>query len=192
MPVATFADRLQMLMEKKELTQADLSRKCGLSRATLSRYLKGQFEAKQDSIYKIARATDVSEAWLMGADVPMERVKETTTTQGPGIGSVLDLTLGEWRQANQKLKDRLLEIAKAPSNASRLYCESMKNAVQEAMNAIKSEIDVEDEKSVDEELSLIALFNTLNPTGRDEALKRVDELSRLDEYKLQEKPSEEG
>lgn len=77
--MSTFADRLQTLLEQRGMTQADLSRKCGLSRATLSRYLKGQFEAKQDSIYKIARATGVSEAWLMGADVPMERPSSSTT-----------------------------------------------------------------------------------------------------------------
>ena len=77
--MSTFADRLQTLLEQRGMTQADLSRKCGLSRATLSRYLKGQFEAKQDSVYKIARATGVSEAWLMGADVPMERPSSSTT-----------------------------------------------------------------------------------------------------------------
>lgn len=68
----TFAERLRELLETKEMSQADLSRICGLSRATLSRYLQGQFEAKQDSIYKIAKAANVSEAWLMGADVPMD------------------------------------------------------------------------------------------------------------------------
>ena len=73
-PVSTFAERLRTLLDEKKLSQADLSRKCGLSRATLSRYLQGQFEAKQDSIYRIARATGVSEAWLMGAEVPMDYV----------------------------------------------------------------------------------------------------------------------
>jgi transcriptional regulator with XRE-family HTH domain len=66
------------LLTAKDLTQAELSRMCGLSRATLSRYLQAQFEAKQDSIYKIAQATNVSEAWLMGADVPMERLTPNT------------------------------------------------------------------------------------------------------------------
>jgi len=76
--MTSFADRLRLLLDRTGMTQADLSRKCGLSRATLSRYLRGQFEAKQDSIYKIANAANVSEAWLLGADVPMER--QTTPT----------------------------------------------------------------------------------------------------------------
>lgn len=79
--MTSFADRLRLLLDRTGMTQADLSRKCGLSRATLSRYLQGQFEAKQDSIYKIANATNVSEAWLMGADVPMER--QPITAPGP-------------------------------------------------------------------------------------------------------------
>lgn len=74
--MTSFADRLRLLLDRTGMTQADLSRKCGLSRATLSRYLQGRFEAKQDSIYKIANAANVSEAWLMGADVPMERQPE--------------------------------------------------------------------------------------------------------------------
>lgn len=76
--MSTFATRLRELLAAKDLTQAELSRMCGLSRATLSRYLQAQFEAKQDSIYKIAQATNVSEAWLMGADVPMERLTPNT------------------------------------------------------------------------------------------------------------------
>lgn len=79
--MSTFAARLRELMDRTGLTQAELSRKSGLSRATLSRYLQGQFEAKQDSIYKIARATNTSEAWLMGASVPMERPGMDTPTE---------------------------------------------------------------------------------------------------------------
>ena len=82
-PVSTFAERLRTLLDEKKLSQADLSRKCGLSRATLSRYLQGQFEAKQDSIYKIARATGVSEAWLMGAEVPMDYVPPVLAPEPP-------------------------------------------------------------------------------------------------------------
>ena len=69
--MATFAKRLKELMDIRGLSPAELSRQCGLSRATISRYLNEKFEAKQDSIAKIARAANVSEAWLMGYDVPM-------------------------------------------------------------------------------------------------------------------------
>ena len=40
--------------------------------------MSGDFEPKQDRIYLLAQTLDVSEAWLIGYDVPMERAKEAT------------------------------------------------------------------------------------------------------------------
>ena len=39
----------------------------------MSHYVKGKYEPKQDAIYKIAKALDVSEMWLWGYDCKMER-----------------------------------------------------------------------------------------------------------------------
>ncbi len=39
----------------------------------MSQYIKGTFEPKQDRVELLAKALQVSEAWLMGYDVPMER-----------------------------------------------------------------------------------------------------------------------
>ena len=39
----------------------------------ISQYISGAYEPKQDRIYLISKALNVSEAWLMGLDVPMER-----------------------------------------------------------------------------------------------------------------------
>jgi transcriptional regulator with XRE-family HTH domain len=55
------------------MTAAELSKRTGISKSSISHYLKGDWKGKQDVIYKIARETDCDEAWLMGADVPMER-----------------------------------------------------------------------------------------------------------------------
>lgn len=70
---ASVASRLKEAMRIADKTQADLSRETGISKATLSRYLSGQFEPKQIAVNKIAVALDVSEMWLWGCDVPMER-----------------------------------------------------------------------------------------------------------------------
>ena len=70
---ANVADRLREAMYKVGKSQADLSRETGISKATLSRYLSGQFEPKQIAINKLAIALNVAEMWLWGCDVPMER-----------------------------------------------------------------------------------------------------------------------
>ena len=55
------------------MKQVDLVSLTGIGKSSISTYLSGEYEPKQRNIYKIAKALDVSEAWLMGEDVPMER-----------------------------------------------------------------------------------------------------------------------
>lgn len=71
--VSTFAARLRELLDQKGFTQAHLSQLSGVSKSSITHYLKGDWEGKQDTVYAIANAANVSEAWLMGYDVPMEK-----------------------------------------------------------------------------------------------------------------------
>lgn len=66
-----FAQRLQELMEEKNLSKSDLAKLCGINKSNITRYCKGEYEAKQDVIYKIASSLRVNIPWLMGYDVPM-------------------------------------------------------------------------------------------------------------------------
>jgi len=72
MKSSSFASRLRELLSIRGLSQAELARRSGVSESSISRYLKGSWEAKQDAVYAIARVADVSEAWLMGYDVPLD------------------------------------------------------------------------------------------------------------------------
>ena len=56
------------------MKQVDLVEKTGLGKSAISQYCSGVYEPKQRALYKLAKALDVSEAWLMGYDVGMERV----------------------------------------------------------------------------------------------------------------------
>lgn len=71
--VDTFSNRLNQAMRIRNIKAAELSDKTGISKSSLSEYINGKYEAKQDGVYLLAKALDVSEAWLMGLDVPMER-----------------------------------------------------------------------------------------------------------------------
>ena len=74
--VATIAARIREAMDRTGKKQADLVRETGLDRGSISSYLSGKYEPKQKAIYKLAKALDVSEAWLLGFDVPMYRTDE--------------------------------------------------------------------------------------------------------------------
>ena len=69
----TFKNRLNQALEIRNMKPVELSQRTGLSKARISQYTNGVYEAKQKALYLIARALNVSEAWLMGYDVQMER-----------------------------------------------------------------------------------------------------------------------
>ena len=74
--VDTFSNRLNTAMRIRNIKATELSAKTGIAKSSLSEYINGKYEAKQDGVYLLARALDVNEAWLMGLDVPMERTTD--------------------------------------------------------------------------------------------------------------------
>lgn len=74
--VSTTAERLKSAMDESGKKQIDLVNETGLNKSTISRYLRGEYEPKQDAIYKLSIALDCSEMWLWGYDVPKERPAE--------------------------------------------------------------------------------------------------------------------
>lgn len=75
-PKTTLSQRLREALDRSGKRQADLVRETGLDRGSISSYLAGKYEPKQKAIYKLAQALDVSEAWLLGYDVPMARTSD--------------------------------------------------------------------------------------------------------------------
>lgn len=67
------ASRLQQALKLRNMKQADLSQFANIPKSAISQYLSGKFEPKQDRLETLAKVLDVSEAWLMGYDVPMSR-----------------------------------------------------------------------------------------------------------------------
>lgn len=70
-------DRLRQAMDLRGVRSTDLVEKTGIPKGTISYYLSGKTEPKSDRIYILAQTLDVSEAWLLGYDVPMERSPES-------------------------------------------------------------------------------------------------------------------
>lgn len=71
--------RIKRALELRNMKQADLVEKTGIGKSAISQYLSGKYVPKQTATHLIAKALNVSEAWLMGYDVPIERVEEIKT-----------------------------------------------------------------------------------------------------------------
>lgn len=76
------ASRLKMIMSMCNIKQVDILRKAEplcekynikLNKNDLSQYVNGKTVPGQNKLFILALTLDVSEAWLMGYDVPMER-----------------------------------------------------------------------------------------------------------------------
>lgn len=68
-----FQTRLQTALNESGMTQAELARRTGIGRNSISDYLKGKYLAKQQYVGALARALNVDEGWLMGVSDRKER-----------------------------------------------------------------------------------------------------------------------
>lgn len=82
----TTGDRLKEIMDLKNLKQIDILNlskpycdlyNVKLQKSDLSQYISGRSEPRQDKLSVLGLALNVSEVWLMGYDVPMERSPES-------------------------------------------------------------------------------------------------------------------
>jgi len=70
-------DRLRLAMDLAGKKSVDLTRDVGVPSSAMSQYLSGKSKNMPiDRLYEIAKYLNVSEAWLMGYDVPMKRTRE--------------------------------------------------------------------------------------------------------------------
>lgn len=87
----TCAQRIKEGLAARDMTQADLCRITGIGKSAMSQYVNGSFVPRQDRTYMIAKALNVSEAWLMGFDVPMERKAPASPEESERIKEFADV-----------------------------------------------------------------------------------------------------
>lgn len=88
----TASDRLKQIMEERHLKQIDIQRLCApfcdqfdvrIKRNDLSQWVNGKHQPTREKLSVLALALDVSEAWLTGYDVPMDRQTYVPEEQPP-------------------------------------------------------------------------------------------------------------
>ena len=66
-------NRIREALSLRGMKQVDLCERTGIKKSSLNNWLAQRWQPKQEPIMKMARVLDVSEMWLAGYDVPMER-----------------------------------------------------------------------------------------------------------------------
>ena len=86
--MGTFSERLRASMDSANMKAVELHERTGISKASISEYLSGNYEPKQRNIFKIAQALNVSPSYLMGVnDDPRSPVQ----SPAPASGDLPDL-----------------------------------------------------------------------------------------------------
>ena len=66
-------NRIRKALSLRGMEQSELCERTGIAKTTVSSWTNQRWQPKQDALYKMAKVLDVSEMWLAGYDVPMER-----------------------------------------------------------------------------------------------------------------------
>lgn len=66
-------NRIREALSLRGMKQVELCEKTGIKKSALNNWLSQRWQPKQEPLYKMARTLDVSELWLAGYDIPMER-----------------------------------------------------------------------------------------------------------------------
>lgn len=92
MKIYTTSTRLKQIMSERNLRQVDIIEKARpfcekygvkLARNDLSQYVNGKVEPGQEKLTILGMALGVSEAWLMGYEVSMDRGEEDQKNTAP-------------------------------------------------------------------------------------------------------------
>ena len=103
------SERIATALAIRNMKQSELCEITKIPKSAISQYISGAFEPKQDRIYLIARALDVSEAWLMGYDVPMER-QEKTSPEEPKLTEGEKMVLELFRKIPEDRQAEALDL----------------------------------------------------------------------------------
>ena len=92
MKQSSFASRLALALERRNMKAADLSKATQVSEGTISCYINGRYEAKHNRVNQFAKVLRVNPAWLMGYDVPMNE-DDSEPTIPPGFEPLPEMQL---------------------------------------------------------------------------------------------------
>lgn len=105
-------NRISEALKIRNLRQVDLVEKTGIKKSSINNWIAQRWQPKQDALFKMARALDVSEMWLAGYDVPMERAPEQKKADEL-------VTITHLLRKNDDLRNLLLSICRLnPSQLS--------------------------------------------------------------------------
>jgi transcriptional regulator with XRE-family HTH domain len=120
-----FQYRLQKVLSERGMTASELSDASGVDRPSISNYINGKYEPKQDKVYKLASALDVDPGWLMTGEEPRSISPYGEISQ-PFHDSVLEILENRLTPEDKELEELWPDASVPARRAALAVLRSMK------------------------------------------------------------------
>ena len=114
--IETCGQRISKALSLRGMKQAELCTLAKVPKGSLSLYINGAYEPKQDRLYDMAKVLDVDPVWLMGYDVPMER-EEKNTPEKLQLSEGEEMLLNLFRQIPEEQQQVFLDMGRVYANS---------------------------------------------------------------------------
>ena len=150
--------RIKQMMQIRDITQADLARITGIRASSISDYLSGKYQPKQDKIALIADALSVNPGWLMGYDEPKKPISSSIVEK-------------------KENRDLLAHYQKLSEHEQKILITMIDNGIQDF--TVKNDAD-----NLKKTKELISLFNQLDIEDQIEIKGEIKGMLKADKYKV--------
>ena len=150
--------RIKQMMQIRDITQADLARITGIRASSISDYLSGKYQPKQDKIALIAGALSVNPVWLMGYDEPKKPISSSIVEK-------------------KENRDLLAHYQKLSEHEQKILITMIDNGIQDF--TVKNDAD-----NLKKTKELISLFNQLDIEDQIEIKGEIKGMLKADKYKV--------
>lgn len=175
-----FSDRLKALRIEKGLTQKELANLLHVSQNAIHNWETGKREPKIETIERIAAALKVDYSQLIGMEeIP---ITKDLITKRPDIREAL--TQGMLEVFGTSADERLIELIKNDNSDKviNVFNSLIKRvSINEKYHQLQINLVDVDIDNINKEC-LLKNFDKLNSIGKDEAIKRVAELTEIPRY----------
>lgn len=171
--------RLKQARISCNYTMEDIAKKIGVAKSTIQRYENGKIEKiKLPIIESIAGVLNVNPSWLIGKSENMKSHKNNII-----LGTELDSIFHKISEEKNIPKNNLVNLffsndySNLPDNRKILSEENIRYIIDELLNQGTMKIN-----RIDLAPRILQYYEKLNDLGKNEATKRVEELTCFPQY----------
>lgn len=116
-----FAERLRVVMAKRDMSGAELARKIGVSRESAAVWMRGKSQPSPKQVLKIVKACDIEASWLLAPHPVDLHGRATDDMREALIGWFVAGVLSEGQAARATGLDRIEVRKRAHARIDALY-----------------------------------------------------------------------